>query len=218
MRAEGVGMTSQRARDRLVPLLQSLGIRDMMVLMAIRQTPRHLFVEEALAGRAYENIALPIGYGQTISQPYTVARMTELVMEHRPRRVLEVGTGSGYQAAVLAQLEVEVYTVERIAKLHQRSRRLLAELGLDRVHCHLAGNEPGWPEQAPFDAILMTAAAESAPSGLLEQLAPGGALVLPLGSPGERQVLTRIVRRDEGFEQESIEDVHFVPFVQGEAE
>jgi len=209
-------MTSQRARDRLVPLLQSLGIRDMLVLMAIRQTPRHLFVEEALGGRAYENIALPIGFGQTISQPYIVARMTELVMECKPRRVLEVGTGSGYQAAVLAQLETEVFTVERIEKLYQRSSGLLEDLGLDRVHCRLAGGESGWPEQAPFDAILMAAATESAPSELLDQLAPGGVLVLPLGKPGERQVLTRIVRGSDGFEQESFEDVLFVPFIQGE--
>ena len=211
-------MTSQRARDRLVPMLQEMGIRDMLVLMAIRQTPRHLFVEEALAPRAYENNALPIGHGQTISQPYIVARMTELLMAHRPRKALEIGTGSGYQAAVLAELGVTVYTVERIGALHRRAKRLLADLGHDRVHCRHARGELGWPEQAPFDAIIATAAAEAPPEALLEQLAPGGIAVMPVGPSRGQQALLRITRAEEGYETETVEDVAFVPLISGRTE
>ncbi len=214
----GRGMTSQRARDRMVPMLQEMGIRDMRVLFVMREVPRHLFVEEALGPRAYENNALPIGQGQTISQPYIVARMSELLMAHGPRKVLEIGTGSGYQAAVLAQLEMEVYTVERIGSLYRRASRLLAELGHERVHCRHARGELGWPEAAPFDAIIATAAAERPPARLLAQLAPGGVAVMPVGPRRGPQTLLKITRREDDFETEAIEEVAFVPMISGRTE
>lgn len=223
MNVEGRGMTSQRARDRLVPMLQDQGIRDMLVLMAIRQVPRHLFVDEALASRAYENNALPIDAGQTISQPYIVARMTELLLEKSPQKVLEVGTGSGYQASVLAQLVSEVYTVERIARLHQKAADLFEKLGYENIDCRYSDGGWGWPEQAPFDAIIVTAAPSELPQELLQQLKPGGQLVIPVGGQGDTQQLKRVTRTDDGSgdiqsETENFGAVVFVPMIQGEIE
>ena len=222
-RAKGRGMTSQRARDRLVPMLQEQGVRDMLVLMAIRQGPRHLYVDEALASRAYENNALPIAAGQTISQPFIVARMTELLLEKSPKKVLEVGTGSGYQASVLAQLVPEVYTVERIERLYQKASDLFDELGYENIHCQYSDGGWGWPDEAPFDAIIVTAAPEEVPDELLQQLKPGGQLVIPVGGQGDLQQLRRVTRIDDGtgelqIESEDFGSVVFVPMIQGEVE
>ena len=214
---QGIGMTSQRTRDRLVTRLRSLGIRDRRVLEVIRKTPRHLFVDEALASRAYENTALPIGFGQTISQPFMVARMTEaLLADGVPQRVLEVGTGSGYQAAILAQLVPELYSVERIAALHQRASRLLRELGFYNVRLRHSDGSWGWPQCGPYDAIIVTAAASEIPDSLLEQLAVGGRMVAPVGSEAGSQELKYLVRRDGHWEQMTLGPASFVPLLQGE--
>lgn len=212
---DGIGMTSGRTRERLVRRLRDNGIEDPRVLDAIRTTPRHLFVDEALASRAYEDTALPIGHGQTISQPWVVARMTEaLIQGEVPERVLEVGTGCGYQTAVLAGLVGEVWTVERIEPLLRRARRSLRELRIRNVHAkHVDGHE-GWPEQAPFDGILVTAAPERIPEPLLEQLAEGGRMVLPVGGAGH-QTLLRITRRDGELHREELALVSFVPLQPG---
>ena len=213
----GIGMTSQRTRDRLAERLRARGIQDERVLEVMRQTPRHLFVDEALASRAYEDTALPIGFRQTISQPYTVARMTEILLaaERPVERVLEVGTGSGYQAAILAQLVTRVYTVERIRDLYRRTRELLHGLGYRNLFTRHTDGTWGWPEQAPFDAIIATAAADEIPNALLEQLADGGRLVIPVDSR-EGQRLCVIERKGGVFEQQTVEAVSFVPFCQGE--
>ncbi len=204
-------MTSQRTRDRLVRRLRAEGIADARVLDAIARTPRHLFVDEALASRAYEDTALPIGYGQTISQPYIVARMTEAIMAApAPEKVLEIGTGCGYQTAVLASLVPKVYTVERIGALLEQARRRLRALGVRNVRYRHGDGAQGWPEQAPFDAILVAAAPDEIPPALLEQLAPGGRLVIPTGPPGG-QWLLEVVRTAEGFEQRTLGAVSFVP-------
>lgn len=211
----GIGMTSARTRERLVRRLADHGIRNPEILARIRDIPRHMFVDEALSSRAYEDTALPIGHGQTISQPWVVARMTEALLERgMPERVLEVGTGCGYQAAVLAGLVKEVYTVERINPLLVQTRRRMRALGLRNVKLKHADGSWGWPEFAPYDAIIVTAAPEHVPNALLEQLGPGGTLVIPVGPPG-RQDLLRIVRTDDGFEQESLVPVSFVPLLGG---
>ena len=206
----GIGMTSQRTRERLIQRLIAQGVSDLAVLDTIRTTPRHLFLDEAMAHRAYEDVALPIGFAQTLSQPYIVARMTELLLARGPRRrVLEIGTGSGYQTAVLARLVEEVYSVERIKALQQRARRRLRQLKLRNVHmCHADG-ALGWAERGPFDGILATAAPERIPEELLQQLAPGGRLVIPVGA--ERQHLQVVDRTHEGFDTQIVEDVNFVP-------
>ncbi len=211
----GIGMTSQRTRDRMVARLEELGIRDPRVLSVMRATPRHLFVEEALASRAYEDTALPIGYSQTISQPYIVARMTELVLQAgRPQRVLEVGTGSGYQAAVLAQVVPVVYTVERIAALADRARRLLLEVGFSNIRFRVSDGNWGWKEDAPFDAIVLTAAPAEIPEGLLEQLTPDGRLIGPVGVEGAQQLM--VVRRENrSYVHQVVEPVSFVPLRRG---
>lgn len=212
---QGVGMTSQRARDRLVERLKQDGIRDPRVLDAIRTVPRHLFVDESMASRAYEDSALPIGLGQTISQPWVVARMTEALIEKGiPAKVLEVGTGSGYQAAVLAPLVPQVYSVERILKHLTQARRRLREAGAGNVRTRHDDGRRGWPEEAPFDGIVVTAAAESVDPALLEQLAPGGVLVAPLGPPGAQE-LVRITRGEVGPVRESLGTVSFVPLLPG---
>lgn len=211
----GIGMTSQRTRDRLVARLRERGIRDERVLEVMGRTPRHLFVDEALATRAYEDTALPIGYSQTISQPYIVARMTEILLAAGPpERVLEVGTGSGYQAAVLAALVPKVYTVERIAGLHERARRVLRALGMQNVRMRHSDGTIGWPECGPFDGILAAAAAEEIPEALLMQLAVGGRLVMPLAQ-GAGQVLVQVLRTESHYEQTLLEEVSFVPFLPG---
>ncbi|MFN2348943.1 MAG: protein-L-isoaspartate(D-aspartate) O-methyltransferase [Thioalkalivibrio sp.] len=209
-------MTSQRTRDRLVRQLEEAGIRDRRVLDVIRHTPRHLFVDEAMASRAYENTALPIGYGQTISQPYVVARMTGALLEGGPReKVLEVGTGSGYQAAVLAPLVGRVYSVERIQGLQRRAREVISSLRIRNVSLKHSDGGWGWPEQAPFDAIVLTAAPREVAVALLEQLAVGGVLVAPVGDEGGGQMLLRITRTDSAYEQEVLEAVSFVPMLPG---
>ena len=212
-RLSGIGMTSARTRERLVQRLRETGIRDAAVLDAIGKIPRHLFVDEALASRAYEDTALPIGHSQTISQPYIVARMTELLLADGARRVLEIGTGSGYQTAVLCALTQEVYSVERIEPLHKRARRCLQELGYRNFRLQLSDGSDGWPEYAPYDAILVTAAAADVPAALLAQLAPGGRLLIPVGNSA-RQELLSIRQTAEGVVREHIELVNFVPLVQ----
>ena len=213
--ARGIGMTSARTRDRLVSRLAAQGIRSNAVLERIRNVPRHLFVDEALASRAYEDTALPIGQGQTISQPFVVARMTEsLLDEFAGGRVLEIGTGCGYQTAVLAPLVKEVFTVERIPELLRRSRQRLRDLDLYNVRFRLGDGWEGWPKYAPYDGIIVAAAAPELPPKLLTQLAPGGRLIIPVGPPG-RQELCRITHEDDHYERSSLGAVSFVPLVHG---
>ncbi|RLA44830.1 MAG: protein-L-isoaspartate(D-aspartate) O-methyltransferase [Gammaproteobacteria bacterium] len=210
----GIGMTSQRTRERLIERLVDQGVTNMEVLDVIRTTPRHLFLDEAMAHRAYEDVALPIGFQQTLSQPYIVARMTELLLGAGPlRRVLEIGTGSGYQTAVLAQLVEEVYSVERIKALQQKARQRLRQLKLRNVHMSHADGGMGWAERGPFDGIMATAAPERIPEDLLQQLASGGRLVIPVG--GQSQHLQVVTRTHEGFETEIVEAVNFVPLRPG---
>jgi protein-L-isoaspartate(D-aspartate) O-methyltransferase len=210
-------MTSQRARDRLVERLAAEGIRDRRVLDVIRQLPRHLFIDEALASRAYEDTALPIGQGQTISQPWIVARMTEALIEHGvPKKVLEIGTGSGYQAAVLAALVGQLYTVERIEELLRNARRRFRKLGITNIRSKHDDGRLGWPEEAPFDAIILTAAGAELDETLLDQLAPEGCLVAPVGPPG-RQSLLRLRGVDGEWLRESLGAVRFVPLLGGVA-
>ena len=206
-------MTSARTRERLVQRLQSNGIRDAAVLEALRRVPRHLFMDEALASRAYEDTALPIGHNQTISQPYTVARMTELLFADGARRVLEVGTGSGYQTAVLCALAAEVYSVERIEPLLRSARQRLQELGYRNFRLKLADGSMGWDEYGPYDAILVTAAAEDVPARLLDQLASGGRLVAPVGN-ATRQELLLVRNSVDGLLTEHVEMANFVPLIQ----
>lgn len=215
VRRTGIGMTSARTRERLVQRLKDNGIRDARVLERIREAPRHLFVDEALATRAYEDTALPIGHGQTISQPFVVARMTEALLAGGAlKNVLEVGTGCGYQTAVLAPLVERVFTVERINALLIRARRTFRELGLRNVRAKHSDGSWGWPEHGPYDGILVTAAPEHIPEALLEQLADGGRLVIPVG-PAGRQDLTLIERRGTVCEQSSLGPVSFVPLLGG---
>lgn len=210
----GIGMTSQRTRERLIQRLVEQGISDPKVLDVVRSTPRHLFLDEAMAHRAYEDVALPIGFQQTLSQPYIVARMTELLLEGgAPERVLEIGTGSGYQTAILAQLVGEVYSVERIKPLQQKARQRMRQLKLRNVHMNHADGGMGWAERGPFDGILAAAAPERIPKDLLQQLAPGGRLVIPVG--GDVQHLHVVDRTHEGFETSVVEEVRFVPLRPG---
>lgn len=210
----GIGMTSQRTRERLVTRLREKGIADERVLDMMRQVPRHLFVDEALATRAYEDISLPIGNNQTISAPFTVARMTEIVVQAQPRKVLEVGTGSGYQTAVLARLVPEVFSVERIAPLLDRARRRLGELQVRNVRFRIGDGTLGWAEHGPFDAILAAAAPAEVPEALLQQLADGGVLVIPVGQDRRQRLIT--LRRDgQHFVREELDPVTFVPMLTG---
>ncbi len=211
----GIGMTSQRTRERLIQRLCEAGITDPEVLRVMRELPRHLFVDEALASRAYEDSALPIGRGQTISQPYTVARMTQALLERGPcLTVLEVGTGCGYQTAVLASLVRRVYSIERIQDLLRLAERRLATLKLRNVRYRHADGHQGWREYAPYDGILVTAAPRAVPRALAQQLAPRGCMVLPLGED-DRQSLVRVTRTEEGFAKEVLESVSFVPLLGG---
>ena len=207
-------MTSQRTRERLIQRLMDQGITRFEVLEAIRSVPRHLFVDEALAHRSYEDTALPIGYGQTLSQPYVVARMSELALaQGRPKKVLELGSGSGYQTAILASLADEICAIERIKPLLERARKQLRALRVRNVRLRHGDGLDGWASEAPFDLILGAAAPEHLPTQLLEQLAPGGRLILPVG--GERQQLMMVTATPEGFVEEVIEEVNFVPMVRG---
>jgi protein-L-isoaspartate(D-aspartate) O-methyltransferase len=220
---KGIGMTSQRTRDRLVDRIARLGIKNKEVLRVMSLVPRHLFMDAALASRSYENTSLPIGYGQTISQPYIVARMTELLLEgHAEKegkleRVLEVGTGSGYQAAVLGGLVRSLHTVERILPLYRNSRDLLYNLGYRNVQVHHADGTWGWQKTAPYDAIMVTAAPSQIPVSLIEQLRIGGRMVIPVGENNGKQVLQLIIRTSNtAHTVENHEPVVFVPFLQQE--
>lgn len=210
---EGIGMTSRRTRMRLVQRLREIGIQSDEVLEVIGQVPRHIFLDEALAHRAYEDTSLPIGHGQTLSQPYIVARMTELLLTHAPEHVLELGTGSGYQTAVLAQLFPRIYSVERIRPLQDRARDRLRKLQMRNVLLKHADGGMGWPERGPFDGIIVTAAPTDVPQELLEQLAEGGVLIAPVGE--ESQVLVEIIRKGDRFERRELEPVRFVPLLAG---
>lgn len=214
--ARGIGMTSARTRDRLVARLKEQGIRDAHVLNLIRSTPRHLFVDEALASRAYEDTALPIGLGQTISQPYVVARMTEALLAAGPLdQVLEVGTGCGYQTAVLAALVKRVYTVERLAPLSQRARQTLATLDVRNVFFRHADGSWGWTQHAPYDGILVTAAPEEVPEALLKQLGVGGRMVIPVGPAGSQELVLVTRRAEDSYQREVLDRVSFVPLLGG---
>ena len=208
-------MTSQRSRDRLAEQLRKMGIRSETVLTAMRDTPRHIFIDEALASRAYDNTALPIGHNQTISQPYVVARMSEaLVRNKAPDKVLEIGTGCGYQTAILAQLARQVYSIERINALLSGARERFHTLRYRNVKAkHGDGNE-GWPEHAPFQGILVSAAPTEVPQALLEQLALGGRMVIPIGYSGAQQLLS-ITRTATDFKEKNLGLVSFVPMLQG---
>jgi len=211
----GVGMTSQRTRNRLTDRLREQGIVNEAVLQVMASTPRHLFVDEALAHRAYEDTALPIGNSQTISQPYIVARMTELLLQDvPPTSVLEVGTGSGYQTAILAQLVDQVFTVERISALLDRALGRFRQLGLHQIKSKYDDGHLGWAEKGPFDAIIVTASPREVPAALLAQLQVGGQLIIPIGDP-ETQTLTRFKRGEDGFETTLVEPVRFVPLLGG---
>lgn len=211
----GIGMTSQRTRERLIQRLSDEGLSNPQVLDVIRRTPRHLFVDEALSHRAYEDTALPIGNNQTISQPYIVGRMTELLLAEGPLdKVLEIGTGSGYQTAVLAQLVERVFSVERIQSLQERAKERLAELNLRNVVYRWGDGWDGWNALAPYNGIIVTAGAKNVPQALLDQLALGGRLVIPVGE-GDDQQLLLIVREEDGFVRRVLEGVRFVPLLSG---
>jgi protein-L-isoaspartate(D-aspartate) O-methyltransferase len=217
LRLAGIGMTSARTRDRLVQRLREQGIANLAVLDRVRNVPRHIFVDEALGSRAYEDTALPIGYGQTISQPYIVARMTEALLEGGPlHNVLEVGTGCGYQTAVLAPLVTRLYTIERIEPLLARARERLKELEVRNVRFRHGDGTLGWKAHAPFDGILVAAAPLTVPEALLRQLKAGGRLLVPLGPEGEQE-LVRFTRREQRLERESLGPVAFVPLLGGTA-
>ncbi len=210
----GIGMTSRRTRERLVAYLEKQGIAHPEVLDAIAATPRHIFLEEALAHRAYEDVALPIGHGQTISQPLIVALMTATLLNVARPRVLEVGTGSGYQTAILAGLCRRVFSIERIDALVRQARERFRVLSIGNVVTKLGDGYLGWPEQAPFDGILVTAAPRRVPQVLLEQLGPGGRMVLPVGG-GEAQELRVIDQVADGFQEDVVRPVRFVPLLKG---
>ncbi|MCP4596047.1 MAG: protein-L-isoaspartate(D-aspartate) O-methyltransferase [Neptuniibacter sp.] len=212
----GIGMTSQRTRDRLINRLREQGIKSETVLDVMRQTPRHIFIDEALSHRAYEDTALPIGYNQTISQPFIVARMTETLLEAGPlKRVLEVGTGSGYQTSILAPLVGELYSVERIRPLQEKARNRLKLLGLNNTHLKHTDGGMGWPAKAPFDGILAACAPEEVPEELKQQLAVGGRLIIPVGG-SENQELKLVVRESETeYTTQVLECVKFVPLLSG---
>ncbi len=211
----GIGMTSERTRDRLINRLRQEGISNERVMDVLRRTPRHLFLDEALSSRAYEDTALPIGLGQTISQPYIVARMTSALLENdQLDSVLEIGTGSGYQTAILAPLVRRVYTVERIASLLEHAKTRFAALRLRNIRTKHADGSKGMPEFAPFDGIIVTAAPEGIPLSLVNQLKLGGRMILPIGG-GEGQALVRVIRTADGYERELLEAVNFVPLLGG---
>jgi len=214
-RLQGIGMTSQRTRERMVQRLGDQGISNLRVLEAMLNTPRHLFMEEALAHRAYEDVALPIAFNQTISQPYIVARMTEVLLAGLPDKatVLEIGTGCGYQTAVLARLVQHVYSIERIAPLLEKTQARLRELKIGNLSLKCADGSYGWSQSAPFDGIIITAAAPAVPEALFKQLGEGGVLVVP---EGEREQMLRVYRKQEGrVTSENLEPVRFVPLLPG---
>ncbi|MDH3691092.1 MAG: protein-L-isoaspartate(D-aspartate) O-methyltransferase [Gammaproteobacteria bacterium] len=212
---DGIGMTSMRTRRRLVERLQSDGIDDVRVLDAIERTPRHFFVDEALASRAYEDTALPIGYNQTISQPYIVAAMTQvLIHDLEPKKLLEIGTGSGYQTAILARIAEKVYSIERVAALIRRAMDRLYRSGIRNVHYHEGDGSKGWIDHSPYDGILVTAAPKSVPVPLLQQLDIGGKMVIPVGTRNQQKLLV-IERTDDAYVETEHEWVNFVPLIEG---
>jgi len=213
---QGIGMTSQRARNRLVEQLRAMGIKSERVLEAIRSTPRHIFVDEALASRAYDNTALPIGYNQTISQPYIVARMTEALLDNKQQleNVLEIGTGCGYQTAILSKFAKQVSTIERIDLLLSKARERFYALKYRNIRARNGDGTLGWPEHAPFDGIIVTAAPIGVPPLLLEQLSENGRLVIPVGKSGEQSLLL-ITRTENGFAEKKLDVVSFVPMLEG---
>lgn len=216
LRHKGIGMTSPRTRARMIERLRDQGITDEVVLAAMNSVPRHMFIEEAISHLAYDDKSLPIGYAQTISQPYIVARMIEILRNGKQlNRVMEVGTGCGYQAAVLAQIARDVYSVERILPLHERALATLQELQVNNVSLSYADGGLGLPALAPFDGIIMAAAATHVPQALLDQLAVGGRLVLPLGA--QEQTLLLIERDAQGYKETRLEPVKFVPLLMGKA-
>ncbi|AOY88125.1 protein-L-isoaspartate O-methyltransferase [Marinobacter salinus] len=210
---QGIGMTSRRTRMRLVQRLRDAGIQSDRVLDIIGEVPRHIFLDEALSHRAYEETSLPIGHGQTLSQPYIVARMTELMLAHSPSRVLELGTGSGYQTAILSRLFDEIYSVERIKPLQDRARDRLRQLKSRNVLLKHADGGMGWPDRGPFDGIIVTAAPIEVPAELLAQLRDGGVLIAPVGE--ENQILVEVTRRGDRFDHKELEPVRFVPLLGG---
>ena len=217
---QGIGMTSARTRERLINRLLDNGITNQLVLDRVRSVPRHLFVQEALASRAYEDDALPIGFGQTISQPLIVALMTQALLEEsdgslrKMKKVLEIGTGCGYQTAVLAPLVGTVYSIERVAPLLQETRKRLSSLNIANIRLRRDDGHRGWPGQAPFDGIIVTAAPTDVPQNLLEQLAPGGRLIMPVGEQSTAQTLLRITATESGFVEEKLGKVAFVPMIE----
>lgn len=214
----GIGFTSQRTRTRMVCRLMDRGISNEQLLQVLNTVPRHMFVDEAIASRAYEDVALPIGEGQTISQPYAVARMSEILLEDGPlKRVLEVGTGSGYQAAVLSQLADQVFSVERIRSLLDKARLRFRSLQYRNIHTRYSDGGWGWASHGPFDGIMVTAAPRTVPEALLEQLAMGGRMIVPVGEQRKEQSLTIITRTPAGFASRVVSDVNFVPFLSGKS-
>ncbi len=213
----GRGMTSMRTRMRMVKKIKDNGISDRRVLAALEDVPRHLFVDEAMASRAYEDTALPIGSGQTISKPSTVALMTQALIEKElPINVLEVGTGSGYQSSVLSRIAgiKTIYSVERIAAVLEGARHLHRQLGYKNVYTRHVDGQMGWPDKAPYDAIIVTACIDNdPPPALLEQLKVGGCMVIPLGTDSGKQKLVRVYKEEENFQSEVLDDVHFVPLL-----
>ena len=215
-RVQGIGMTSQRTRDRLITRLREKGIQNERVLDVMRSMPRHLFVDEAMSSRSYEDSSLPIGHGQTISQPLIVARMTEVLLSRGiPDLVLEVGTGSGYQAAILSQLVPKVYSVERIIALQAQARERFHTLGINNITLKHSDGSWGWPQFAPYKAIIVTAAPEEVPQSLLEQLAVGGIMVIPVGAQHAVQKLLLITREADRFVEDELDAVRFVPLLNG---
>ena len=216
LRHQGIGMTSQRTRDRLIERLREKNIQNESVLEVMRSTPRHIFVDEAMATRAYEDTALPIGLGQTISQPYIVARMTEALLEGGPLdKVLEIGTGSGYQTALLSRLVKRVHSVERIEALQQQARLRFQELGLRNIRLKYSDGNWGWDDYAPYDGIIVTAAPAKVPKPLFDQLKIGGRLVIPVGEQEGSQHLLIVTRTEEGFDSKTLDLVSFVPLLGG---
>ena len=212
---QGIGMTSQRTRDRLISRLKEQGIKNIDVLAVMKELPRHLFVDEALASRAYEGTALPIGHGQTISQPFIVAKMTEILLTgSQKNKVLEVGTGSGYQTAVLSRLVERVFSVERISPLQNQARERFYQLKLNNIKLKHSDGSWGWEENGPYDGIIVTCAPEQVPDSLLQQLASGGRLVIPVG--GASQSLRVIDRNGNQFEETELDAVSFVPLLTGQ--
>lgn len=211
---QGIGMTSQRTRERLVDVLKDLGVQDPRVLDVIRSTPRHLFLDEALAHRAYEDKSLPIGHNQTLSRPYTVARMSELLLAScAAKKVLEIGTGSGYQTCILAQLVPKLLTMERIEPLLDRAKQRLRQLDIHNVVYKHGDGYEGWPAREPFDGIMVTAAPSEVPKALQWQLAEGGCMIIPVGD--DEQNLLKITRSGNHFSKQIIEAANFVPLVNG---